>query len=79
MMWTFVFVKTAFHHASHILPMEINKLCVIPAGIWISLAFGGGCGNENVHYLIDLIFPPFGRPTVICEMLAIFFHGDRLV
>ena len=60
-----MYVKTVLQPASYILPMDINKLCVSPDRIWISLIFGRSCGNANAHYLVDIIFTPFGRPTVI--------------
>ena len=64
-MCTFVCVDNAFHSASHILLMDINELCDVPSMIWPYLSVLGSCGNNNAHYLVDIIFPPFGSPTVI--------------
>ena len=35
-------------------------------------SFGGGCVNTNVQYLVDIIVPPFSRPTVVVELLTVF-------
>ena len=67
MMWTFACVKTALHPESHMLPMETNEIYVSPASTIPSLDFWGSYGNANVHYLVDLIVPPFVSPTVIGE------------
>ena len=47
-------------------------MCFSPDGIWPSLDFGGICGNANVRSLVDLIVFPFGRPTFIGGLLAVF-------
>ena len=72
MMWTFVCVNTALHPASNLFIMEINELCVSPDMIWPSLAVSRGCGNINVHSLVDINVLPFSRPTVLGGLLAIF-------
>ena len=79
MMCKSVCVKTALYPASHILPTDINELCVSPDRICPSLEFGGICGNANVHYLVDIIVTPFGRPTVIDGLLAIVCSQGLLV
>ena len=79
MMWTFACVKTALYSASHILTMDSNYLCGSPDRIWTSLSFGGGCGNVNVHSLVDIIVPPFGMPTVISGLLAIVVIGTAWI
>ena len=66
-------VNTAFHPASHIFLVDINELCVSPARIWTSIDFEGSWGNSNMHFLFDIIVPPFGRTTVIVGLLVIFF------
>ena len=71
MMWMFVCVKTTLHPESHIFTMYINEPCVIPARIRPYFDFFGSCGNSNVHYLVGIIVPPFGRPTVIGGLLDI--------
>ena len=71
MMWMFVYVNFFVHPTSHIFPMDINELCVIPDRIWPSIYSGGICGNANVHYLVDLDIPLFVRPNVIGGLLAI--------
>ena len=65
MMWTFLCVNTDFNPTPHILLMEINELCISPARIWNYLSILVSCGNENVYYLVNMIVPPFGSPTVI--------------
>ena len=78
MMCKYVCVKTALYPASHILPMDINELCVSPDRICPYLEFGGICGNANVHYLVDIIVTPFGRPTVIGGLLAIVYSWELI-
>ena len=68
----FVCVKTALHPSSKNFPMGITELCVSTSRIWPSIDFGGSCGNDNLHLLVDIIFPPFGRPTVIGVFLGMF-------
>ena len=65
MMWKCLYVKTALHTTSQILHMDINELCVSPAMICPSISVLRSFGNANVHPLVDIIFPPFGSPTVI--------------
>ena len=64
MMWKFLCVNTALHPASHIFPVDINELCLSTASIWSFLAILGSCGNAYAHYLVDIMFPPFGGPNV---------------
>ena len=45
--------------------MDISELYVSPASICPSLAVSGSCGNANLHYLVGIILPQFGIPTVI--------------
>ena len=59
--------------------MDINELCVSTARIWQSLDFLRSLGNANVHYLVDIIVTPFGRPTVIDGLLAIVCSQGLLV
>ena len=51
--------------------MDINELFVSPARICPSISFRGSCGNENIHYLVDLIVNPFGRLTIIGRLLTV--------
>ena len=67
--------KADFQPASHILPTYFNELCVSPASIWTYLAVLLGFGNVNVHYLVDIILPPFGIPTVIGIFGCFLFMG----
>ena len=71
--WTFFCVKTGLRPTSYILLMDINKLCIIPARMWPSLDFGGGCDNANVNSLFDTIVPPFDRTTVIGGLLYVVY------
>ena len=72
-------VNNSFKPASQILPMDINKLCVGISEIFPSLYFWMICGNANAHSLVDVIFPPFGRPTMIWIFWMPFFHLCCLV
>ena len=74
MMWPFMCVQNAFNPASHILPMNINELFFSPASIWTSIAVLGSWGNANANYLADIIFPPFGSPTVIFFGCCLFLE-----
>ena len=71
MMCKFISMKTNLHPESKIPMMDINELCVSPDMIWTSIAVLGSWGNINVNYLVDIIVPPFGIPSVIGELLAV--------
>ena len=51
--------------------MDMNALCVSHDRICLSLDFLGSFGNVNVHYLVDLVVPPFGSPTTIVGLLDV--------
>ena len=72
-------MKNALITASRILPMDISEICVSPARIFPSIDFGGSCGNDNLHLLVDIIFPPFGSTTVVGGFLIVICSWGYLV
>ena len=75
----FVYVKTALNPVSHNFPMDISELCVSPDMICPSLDVSGSCGNANVHYLVDINFPPFWSPNMIGGVLHVVCSLGLLV
>ena len=78
-MWMFLYVNNALHHASNIFPVKISEVCVSPDRMCPSLAVSGSCGNVNLHYLVDIFFPPFGSTTLIGGVLYVVCSWGSLI
>ena len=65
-------MKIDFYSEPQILPMEISEMCVSTDRIYPYMTVSGSCDNTNLHSLVDLIWPPFGSPTVIGGVLNVF-------
>ena len=79
MICIFAYVKTYLYPESNIFLMEISELCISPTRIFPPLSVSGSCNNDNLHSLVDIIFPPFVSPTVIGDVLNVVFSWRLLV